>query len=239
MMIAIHQPECLPWLGYFDKMANVNTYVLFDHVQFKKRYYENRNVIKQGDKPVWITVPVKSKGRYTQAIKEVEIDNTLPWQRKTWETIRHCYASSPFYKQYHEELHALMFHKTYELLLDFNLACIEWFRKTLGITTPMLFSSSLDVDSFKASDLILEICRRTGADKYLCGPSGKEYLHLENFKNAGIEVVWQDFTHPSYPQEGKGFIPNLSTIDLIFNCGAESKSILFNKKQHIKMPIPG
>ncbi len=83
MIIAIHQPEFLPWLGYFDKMQRVDKYIVFDHVQFKKRYFENRNRIKQGNMPVWLSIPVKTRGKYLQKINEVEIDNCSSWQKKT------------------------------------------------------------------------------------------------------------------------------------------------------------
>jgi len=232
MMIAIHQPEFMPWLGFFHKMGSVDRYVIFDHVQFKKRYFENRNKIKNGDEATWVALPVISKGRYLQAINEVEADNSSPWQRKLWEKIRHAYGRSRHFPEYSGEIEQLIMDRPYEKLIDFNLAFIEWFRKVLDIHTPMVLSSTLDVDIFKASELILEICLRMGAKRYLCGPSGKDYLQIEDFRRSGIEIEWQNFEHPVYVQKGNEFLPFLSTIDLVFNHGSQSREIIFGKPAH-------
>jgi hypothetical protein len=228
MIIAIHQPEFMPWLGFFDKMMRVENYVVFDHVQFKKRYFENRNRIKFNDQPMWLSVPVKSKGKYLQPINEVETDNSTDWQKKLWESIRHVYSKSPCFGQYGPELKTIIFAGPYLRLIDFNLAIINWLRSVLRIDTPFFFSSQLEVDDFKASDLIREICHRMKADRYLCGPSGKDYLHIDDFKRAGIEIVWQEYEHPAYPQPGNDFIPYMSTIDLVFNCGPASRDIILS-----------
>lgn len=229
MKIAIHQPEFIPWLGFFHKMGNVDKYVVFDHVQFKKRYFENRNKIKNGENVSWVSLPVISKGRYFQPINEVEIDNASFWQRKLWEQIRHAYSRTGYFSKYAKEIENIVLGRPYTKLIDFNLAFIEWFRKILEIRTPMIFSSALGIDGFKASDLILEICLKLGAKKYLCGPSGRDYLKIEDFKWSGVELEWQDFEHPLYSQKGKEFIPFLSTLDLVFNCGPESREILFGR----------
>lgn len=226
MIIAIHQPEFMPWLGFFHKMMGVDAYVVLDHVQFKKRYFENRNRILRTGEPAWVSVPVRTKGKYTQAIKDVEIDNGTKWQAKLWEGIRHTYSKCPHFSTYASEVAELIQGRPYAMLLDFNMAWIEWFRSILGIAPPMTFSSSLGVADFNASGLILEICRRMGATRYYCGSSGKAYLELESFGAAGVEVVWQEFAHPSYPQAGSEFVPYLSTLDLVMNCGPASLSIL-------------
>lgn len=229
MIVAIHQPEFMPWLGFFDKMHKADKYVVFDHVQFKKRYFENRNRIKCGNEAVWVTLPVKSKGKYLQRINEVEIENSIPWQRKIWESIRHCYTNSNYLNDYSQELETLLLTDRYEMLMDFNLAFIEWFRKVLNINTPTVFSSKLGVEDYSGSGLILEICRKLGANQYLCGPSGKDYLNIDDFEKEGIEIIWQDFKHPSYHQNGTEFIPYLSTLDLIVNCGQNSTNILLGR----------
>jgi len=231
MRIAVHQPEFLPWLGFFDKMGRVDHYVVFDHVQFKKRYFENRNRIRRGKEAVWISVPVKSKGRFEQPINAVEIDNSTAWRERIWDTVRHAYARAPHFKNFAEEIQRLITGRPYERLMDFNLAWITWFRNHLKIETPMILSSELGVEAHKGSDLILAICRRLKADRYLCGPSGKDYLRLENFTAAGVVVEWQNFHHPVYPQLGEGFEPYLSCLDLILNCGPRSRDILFPPRQ--------
>jgi len=227
MIIAIHQPEFMPWLKFFDKMKRVDKYIVFDHVQFKKRYFENRNRVKQEDIAVWLSVPVKTKGKYLQRIGDVEIDNSLPWQNKLWAKIIHCYSKSPYFKEFGQEIESIIFAQRYERLINFNLNFIEWFRKILDINNSMLFSSRLDVDEYKGSNLILQICSLLGANQYLCGSFGKDYLNLDDFHKAGIEIIWQDFHHPQYPQIGDNFTPNLSALDIVLNCGLVSRDILF------------
>lgn len=222
MIIAIHQPECLPWMGFFNKMHRAHRYVVFDHVQYKKRYFENRNRIKLGNKATWVTVPVESKGKFVQCIKDVEIDNSMPWQDKMIRTIHHGYAKTPYYHRYFHEIERLIGQRTYSRLIDFNLQFIEWFRSVLSIETPMVRSSDLNVDGYQGSELILQINRVMGAHQYLCGVSGRDYLKEAEFRNTGVEIVWQCFQPQPYPQTGDGFIANLSTLDLVFNCGPDS-----------------
>jgi len=226
MITAIHQPEFMPWLGFFNKMRRADMYIVFDHVQFKKRYFENRNRIKCNNEAVWLTVPVKSKKKFVQPIMEVVIDYGTVWQRKCREKIRHCYGGSKYFDLYFPEIEKIVLADGYDRLIDFNMAMINFFRKVFGISTPMKFSSSLGVENYKGSDLILEICKRVSASRYLCGISGKDYLKLEDFRQAGINIIWQDFTHPEYPQTGDTFLPRLSSLDLVFNCGDNLKEYI-------------
>lgn len=229
MKIAIHQPEFMPWMGFFNKMALADLYVIFDHVQFKKRYFENRNrlVSPSGD-IFFVTIPIISKGRYTQAIQDVQIDNTQRWREKLLKTIQHTYKDTAFFEKYYPEICAL-FYRDYDLLKDVNLEIINFFRRTLGISTPMLFSSDMSVEQYKASDLILQICLKNNADVYLCGESGKDYLHVDDFKKSGIGINWLGYQCPQYKQSCKEFIPNLSTLDLLLNHGEKSFDILMAK----------
>jgi hypothetical protein len=229
MKIAIHQPEFMPWTGFFNKMALADLYVIFDHVQFKKRYFENRNrlVTPSGDL-LFLRIPVISKGRYTQAINEVQIDNTQKWKDKLLKTIHYNYKNALFFEKYYLEFCDL-FHREYDLLLDINLEIINFFRRFLGIKTPIIFSSAIGVDQHKASDLILQICLKNNAHVYLCGQSGKNYLQIDDFKKNGIEIIWIDYKSPNYKQLCNEFVPYLSTLDLLFNHGENSLHILMGK----------
>ena len=220
MKIAIHQPEFFPWLGFFDKMARVDHFVVLDHVQFKKRYFENRNRIRMSDKAAWIMAPVLSKGLYKQKISDVRIHSDGIWQHKLIERVRHAYCKTPGFTTYFPELRELISNGSHNCLLSFNLAVIRFFRRFFEIPTPMTLSSQLGVDDFNGSDLILHICCKIGAGQYLSGSSGKDYLRLYEFRSAGIDVCWQNFTHPVYSQSGPYFISNLSALDYLFNCGA-------------------
>ena len=223
MKIAIHQPEFFPWLGFFDKMARAEKYIIFDHVQFKKRYFENRNQLKLNEEAVWITLPVKTKGRYNQQIKEVEISHDSKWQKKIFGRLQHCAAPTPWGAQTVESLEHTVVGKEYNKLIDFNLSIIEWFRGQFGIDTPMERSSDLGVEHLTSSDLILQICKKVEAKTYLCGDSGKEYLTVSEFEANDVEIEWQSFDHPRYEQPGDTFIPYLSALDFVFNYGPHSK----------------
>jgi hypothetical protein len=227
--IAIHQPEFFPWLGFFYKMSLAEKYIVLDHVQFKKRYFENRNKIlsPQGVES-WINLPVTTKGRYTQAINEVEIDNSRHWKKKILANIEHYYMKSKFFNPYFQELSALINDFAGSSLADFNLAIIHFFRKHLHIKCPLLLSSEIIGPNWEhhGSDLILHLCLLAQAKVYLCGPSGQDYLDLEAFAQRGIEIEWVEYQPSPYAQLSKKFVPYMSTIDLLFNHGEKSAEIL-------------
>jgi hypothetical protein len=230
--IAIHQPEFLPWLGFFYKMSLAEEYIVFDHVQFKKRYFENRNRIVSSQGAVsWVGVPVISKGRYIQAIKEVEIDNSHNWKKKLITTVEHYYSKSTYFKRYFEEFRTIIDDFNGNLLIDLNLSLIHFFRKHLHITCPMRFSSDIleSGEERRGSDLILQLCLLANAQVYLCGPSGRDYLKLEEFSKSGIAIEWIDYQHPRYEQLSKTFVPYMSTLDLLFNHGEMSSEILMTQ----------
>lgn len=200
-------------------MAGADTYVVLDHVQFKRRYYENRNRIVAPDGTVqWIGVPVSSKGKFEQPINEVRIDNDRKWKRKMLDTIRHRYAKAPGFSRYFPEFMELVEAFSGDRLIDFNLVCIDFFRRHFSITTPMVFSSVLlpAENRPSGSDLILRLCLATGASRYFCGPSGRDYLDLSAFEEKGVTVMWQDFEHPVYPQQCQEFVSHLSALDFLF-----------------------
>ena len=224
MKITIHQPEYLPWLGFFDKIRQCELLVLLDHVPFTKNYFQNRNRIRGINGPVWMTVPVKTKGKFNQPIREVEIDNANPWKRKNLNTLLQNYSKAPFFDQYAPFFNNL-YQKDWPLLSELNETCIRYLLEQLGIATKLVRSSSLDPQG-KKSDLILDICKKTGASSYLSGISGKEYLHEPSFREAGIEIQYQEFHHPIYTQLHEPFISCMSAVDLLFNHGPKSLEII-------------
>jgi len=227
LRIAIHQPEFLPWPGFFNKMFLADLFVIFDHVQFKKRYFENRNrIVSPRGETAWVGVPVKSKGKFTQAIKDVEIDNSQLWKNKLLTTVGHYYGRAPFFGDYFPGLKALIEEREYGRLIDLNMELISFFRRNLGIATRMEFSSGMGVEDFRASDLILNICRKNGAGEYLCGSSGKDYLKEEDFEKNGIGITWLDYKPPVYGQLCGEFKAGMSTLDILFNHGGNSLEIL-------------
>lgn len=223
MRVSIHQPEHLPWLGFFHKMADCDLYVLLDSVQFTKNNYQNRNRLIDANGTVyWSTVPVRMVGHTDKTIAEMEIENSQPWRRKCWGRIAGAYRRHPFFGNLAPKLESI-FMTEYRLLVDINLALIEFFRQELGIDVPMVRSSTLDLQGSR-SELLLSVCRNLDADAYLSGPSGRQYLDAALFENAGIAIEYHEFSHPTY--EAPIFERYLSTLDLLMNHGYRSREIL-------------
>lgn len=219
MIVAIQQPEHLPWMGFFDKMLRCDLYVYLDNVQFKKRYFENRNKIRTQHGWQWVTVPVISKGKYLQKINEVEIDNSQNWRIKYLGSIQNSYGKSPYFDQFYPGL-ASAIKIPCRHLVDLNIRIVQYIRDFLKIRTPVHKASDLGVDEFSGSELILQICSHLGAKIYISGPDGRKYLNNEKFTKNSTGIVYHDFNHPVYPQMHSGdFISHLSVIDFIFNKG--------------------
>jgi len=225
MIVAIQQPEHLPWTGFFNKMAQCDLFVYLDNVQFKKRYFDNRNKIKTEDGVKWITVPIHSKGKYTQNINQVVIDNESRWTKKYLGIIEHTYKKSPFWNDVKNIVFPCL-GESRDKLADLNYALIEGCRNYLRVNTPVNMASALQVDGLSGSDLILEICLKTKADIYISGPDGRDYMDIDRFNQRGIKIVYHDFEHPVYPQLFDGFVSHMSIIDLIANMGPKSSHIV-------------
>ena len=223
MKVAIHQPEFAPWLGYFHKMQSADVYVFLDNVQFKKRYFENRNYLRDADKDekVWLTIPVETKGKYNQAIKDVMIKNDSDWITKAKNKVTHLYGDNEMTSGFNSCFNDK------DSLMELNLRLINFFRKSFGIKTKITFQSSLNIES-KGSDLIFDICEMLNADTYVCGKSGADYLDLDKFKNAEIDIEWQNFTEPNY--FGYTELTNLSSLDFVqlygLDCEEEFKDMI-------------
>ena len=206
-IVAIHQPELLPWLGFLDKLRQCDLFVLLDHVQFEKHYVQNRNRIRTSTPRgwSWLTVPVRVKGRFGQPINAVEIDDTVNWRRKHLAALEQHYHKAPAFWQEWPTLQA-HYQRSVQRLADFNIDLIRWLSGCFGLDKTMIRSSELSVSGSR-SELLLAICRKVGATDYLSGVSGREYLDRELFQRAGIRVRFQEFHHPIYRQCYEPFIP--------------------------------
>ena len=227
MMVAGHQPNYLPHLGFFHKMAQVDTFVIVDNVQFVKRGpfgWMHRNKIRTQEGWVWLTVPVLTKGKYTQKIMDVHINNALPWRRKHWKSIWLNYQKAPYFDRYADFFHET-YNKEWERLSDLNETLILYIKEALGIKTRVLKASDLGVEG-KATELIIDLCVKLGANRYMHGIHGKDYVDVNQMREKGIESLFQEFHHPKYRQVHEPFMPNMSTIDLLFNEGERSLEIL-------------
>jgi hypothetical protein len=230
MIVAIHQPHFLPWLGYLERMQRADLFIVLDHVQFERGNYQNRTqYLMEGEKR-WLTVPVEQNS-YRETIVDKRIKNSAVGQMRWWgpnhfQTLRHAYRRAPYFERYAPWLQEV-FERRWDRLAELNEALLEFLRDALGISTPLVKSSQLQVEGAR-SDLVLNLCRAVGADTFLAGDGGSRgYLDQAAFAAGGVKVQWQNFRHPRYPQVGaQEFVPGLSAIDLLFNVGVQSRALL-------------
>jgi hypothetical protein len=224
MIVAIHQPEYLPWVGYFEKVLRADVFVLLDDAQFSKGDYQNRNRVKGRGGAQWLTVPVVHS--LPSKIKDVKVANHL-WRKKHWQTLVTCYSRARFFRDYADVFEAF-YRRASENLIDYDVWALELIARCSGIEKNWVLASDLNVAGQK-SERVLNICRKLGATVYYSGRQGSTYLKRDDFARAGIEIKVQSFTHPTYEQmfmSESGFIPNLSVVDLLFNGGAQSGVLL-------------
>jgi hypothetical protein len=218
MLVAIHQPHYLPWLGYLQRMAQADLFIVLDHVQFERGNYQNRTQVRVNGAPHWLTVPVQQRSQ-KERIVEKAIDNSRPWTTTHFETLRRAYGGAGFFSTYAQGLRAI-YEREWERLVDLNACTLDFLREALDIRTPLVKSSDLAVAGAK-SELVLNLCKAVGASALLVGLGGsRHYLDRVAFAQAGIKLQMQEFTHPVYAQRGGGvFTPGLSALDFLFNCG--------------------
>lgn len=229
IIAGIHQPNFLPWLGYFYKMAKCDDFVLLDNVQYTKNSFINRNRIKTPQGTMWLTVPVKIKGRFGRLIKDVEINNTVNWKKKHLGTLGGNYKKARFFEQIFPGLEAIYYANDWNNLCELNLRLLEWVLSMLELEKRLIRASELGVEG-ESTQLLINIVKEVGGNVYLSGFGGAKYQEEELFKEAGITLEYYEFEHPVYPQLWSDFIPNLSIIDLLFNCGPKSFAVILHNR---------
>jgi hypothetical protein len=226
MIVSIHQPAYLPWLGYFHKIALSDVFVFLDTTQFEKNSFVNRNRIKTPQGPLWLTVPVSLQGHLTNEIGHTAIAGQH-WRDKHWRTLELNYRKAPFWLRYAPELE-----KTYRAgYATIDQLCFDQlllFNRWLGLGTRIVRSSELPPTGSRKQHLVLDLCKSVRASLYVSGALGRGYLEQKAFSREGIALYFQDYQHPVYPQLwSPEFLANLSIVDLLFNEGPDSfKTIL-------------
>ena len=221
MIVAGHQPNYLPWLGFFDKMRRADIFIIEDNVQFERQGFTSRNKIMTSDGVRWLTVPIEHANK-PLLINEVKVANSAEpdWERRHWLTLKHSYCKAPFWSEYCD-----FFEETYEhewtMLIDLNMHLIRGIMRFLNIEKPLVLSSSMSA-SGKKSELIVAQCKEVGANVQLGGNGCKDYIDKKRFEQEGIQLVFQEFKHPKYVQTCAGFVSNLSVVDFLFCTGAKS-----------------
>jgi WbqC-like protein family len=223
MIVSIHQPQYLPWLGYFDKIDRADVFVLLDTVQYKKNEWQNRNRIKTARGAQWLTVPVTH--HYPQLICEVGVNSRERWQHRQRQALVTNYRKAPFWGHL-EELFEEIFSRPWETISELNIHVVKRLAAILGIETPIHVASGLGSFPEDPDERLIALTKLFGAGTYLAGNGGHGYMDMRKYEQAGIEVLFQDYRHPRYDQLFGEFEANMSVIDLIYNHGDESHSIL-------------
>lgn len=236
MIIGILQPGYLPWLGFFEQMYRSDVFVLYDDVQYDKEGWRNRNRIKTANGVQWLTVPVLMKFSDHPLITDIRINNEVNWRKKHLASIRQNYGKAPFFRDY-EGLFEEALSKGWNLLIDLDVYFVTKLAECLGMREKrILRSSDLPVKGERIERLI-HLCKHFGADTFYEGAAGRNYIDEEAFLKEGVRVEFQDYEHPIYSQLHGGFISHLSVIDLLFNHGRESLSILTSQnKRRLSTP---
>lgn len=240
MIVAAHQPHYLPWLGYLDKIARADLFVVMDDLQFEAQNFQNRQRVKLSAGPAWLTVPVHRGSQADRICDKTIIATSNPrhhWQHRHWETLRTNYRRAPYFARYADELHEV-YTRRWENLVDLDRHLLSLAVRWLDIRTPIVSSSQLALaPQLTKTDRLIDMCTKVRATSYLTGSGGSTgYLDVEALARAGVTVQWQRFHHPSYPQRHPraGFVSHLGFVDLLFNAGPASRDILLGGTADIR-----
>ena len=241
-VVAIHQPNFFPWLGYFDKIARSDVFILMDNVQFPKKggTWANRVQLLVNGQAAWVTMPIVRAYHGTRLICDMKINSSTPWRANLLKTIQMNYARAPYFEEVFPFLAELVSNPT-DSLSAYNITAIRELASALGLDpSKLVLGSTLDVDG-QATDLLIALTKAVGGTAYLCGGGAGGYQENDKFTEAGIELIYQNYQHPKYWQiNTEDFVPGLSVIDALMNCGFEMTSTLlqvgghrhYSEKQH-------
>jgi GNAT superfamily N-acetyltransferase len=230
------QPGYLPWQGYFEQMAMSELFVLLDDVQYTKNDWRNRNrILDRGGQPLWLTVPVLSRGSFGQSIRHALIDNHRPWARKHWRTIEQTYGDAPHFERFAARI-SDVYQQRWDNLCELDVALIEGLAELLGLEPTLVCSSDLGIRESDPNLRMLKILQAVGADELYEGAAGRGYLDVGLLARSGISTEFQDFGGRYYPQTtGRGrFVSKMSVVDLLMNMGPASMDVLTGKVAFVR-----
>src|SRR3989344_7546492 len=222
MKITIHQPNFLPYLGFFDKCDYADILVLYDSTQFKKNDYQNRNKVKRRDGWFWLTVPVSYN--FGDSINKIKIDNSKEWKKDHLKSLEACYSGSKYFNHYFPKIREI-YEKNWKFISNFNIKLIRLMLRELGIKCKVVLSSKLRIKN-SGTNALIEICKKLKSTKYISGKDGKKYLEAKSFKKEGLVIEFQNYQHPEYDQKFEGFEPSMCILYLLFNEGPNSLKVI-------------
>jgi len=229
MICTIHQPNYLPYLGFFEKAYNSDIFVLYDTTQFKKNDWQNRNKLCSSNGWQWISLPILHD--FGQKILEVKIKDPRKSLLKNWRSIKVTYGRAPYFKEFAPQYEEI-FNSDIELIAELNSSIILTAAKHLGLKTKFIKSSQLPPINSTSTQALIDINRHVNADTYISGAEGINYLDMDLWNSSGLKIIFQKYSHPVYRQfNSPEFQPYMNILDLIFNCGNESLDILLGNKK--------
>ena len=223
LKVAIHQPNFLPYMGFFHKLTLADAFVIMDNTQYDKKF-TNRNKIIVPNNWTWITIPINKSDKFSLN-KDVRINNDIEWKTSHWKKLTRSYNNSAFFKTFSSQLKNI-YDKNWENLFDFNYELLKWTFEILGLKIEIIKESELNING-ASSERLVNICKNIGAETYVSGVGGLNYITEELFVKNSISLEYQNFIHPIYKQNlSNNFIPNLSVIDILSNVGTKALSML-------------
>ena len=231
IIVGSHQPHFFPWLGYLDKMAKSDIFIINDIAQLETKSPLTRNrIIDERGAVRYLNVPIKKTGHTQVSNNQILLSDWNSSKERILGILINSYRKAPFFNEIISNVRCI-FENDYKYLFEIDMATIEMFRESFDINTPVIINSTLNVDSSDSkSEAICKKVKAVGGSIYLSGLGGKSYLEDEVFTESGIKVIYQDFSYPIYSQHNSSeFIPNLSALDLLFNCGVEQSRSIFWK----------
>lgn len=224
-VVLITQSNYIPWKGYFDAINQADVFVIYDEMQYTKRDWRNRNRIKTVQGSQWLSIPVTVKGKFHQKINETVVSNQK-WRKKHWNTLKHTYAKTPFFKEYASEFKSIYDDESTNLLSQINYRFIVKIMELLDIDTQIIWSADLSLQG-GASEKLLNICKALEASTYISGPAAKDYLEVKLFEKYGISVKWLDYSnYPEYEQLYPPFDHAVTILDMFFHLGSNVKKYM-------------
>ncbi|STQ90574.1 WbqC family protein [Iodobacter fluviatilis] len=228
--IVIVQSNYIPWKGYFDLIRQADVFVLYDDMQYTRRDWRNRNLIKTAQGLQWLTIPVKVKGKYEQRIDETEVSEHS-WAESHWKSINNNYRRAPFFTEYASGIQSLYEEASHLLMLsEINYLFLTKICQWLSIDTPIMWSGQFPKVAGRTENLV-HLCQSFQATDYISGPSASNYIDIDQFEKANIRLQYMTYAHyPEYPQLYGDFVHGVSILDLLFNCGEGAAQFLIQSE---------
>ena len=223
--IAILQSNYIPWKGYFDMIASVDEFILYDDMQYTRRDWRNRNQIKSPQGVQWLTIPVQVRAKYDQKIRDTTVDGT-GWAKLHWKALEQNYKRAPHFSEVAQWLNPLYDSSVETHISALNRKFITSVCDYLDIKTRISNSWDYALTDGK-TERLADLCKQAGGTEYISGPSAKDYIVESVFSEMNIKLTWMDYSgYPVYPQLWGSFTHGVTILDLLFNCGKDAHQFM-------------